>query len=76
MIFFDQLDLDLKKALENQKSAHGEFAEKQSRLLGEQLQLNRTKEKLLAERNATVPSICLRISIFISNFVRQNEELQ
>ncbi len=57
MIFFDQLDLDLKKALENQKSAHGEFAEKQSRLLGEQLQLNRTKEKLLAERNATVPSI-------------------
>jgi uncharacterized protein len=57
MIFCDQLDLDLNKALEIQKSAQGEYAEKQSRLLGEQLQLNKTKEKLLAERNAAAPSI-------------------
>jgi predicted nucleic acid-binding Zn-ribbon protein len=57
MISFDQLDLDLKKDMDNQKFVQSNFAEKQSRLLGEQLQLNRTKEKLLAERNATVPSI-------------------
>ena len=57
MIQFDQLELDMKKAVENQKSAQGEFVEKQSKLLGEQLQLNKTKEKLLAERAAAIPSI-------------------
>jgi len=57
MINFDQLELELKKALENQKTAQAEFVEKQSKLLGEQLQLNRTKEKLLAERAAVIPSI-------------------
>ncbi len=57
MISYDQLELDLKKAQENQKNAQGEVAEKQSKLLGEQLQLSKTKEKLLAERAAAVPSI-------------------
>ncbi len=57
MISYDQLELDLKKALENQKNAQAELAEKQSKLLGEQLQLSKTKEKLLAERAAAVPSI-------------------
>jgi predicted nucleic acid-binding Zn-ribbon protein len=57
MIRYDQLELDLKKALENQKNAKGEVVEKQSKLLGEQLQLTKTKEKLLAERAAVVPAI-------------------
>ncbi len=57
MLRYDQLELDLKKALENQKNAKGEVVEKQSKLLGEQLQLTRTKEKLLAERAAVVPAI-------------------
>jgi uncharacterized protein len=57
MLRYDQIELDLKKALENQKFATGEVAEKQSKLLGEQLQLTKTKEKLLAERSAAVPAI-------------------
>ena len=57
MINYDQLDLDLKKAIDIQKLAQGEFAEKQARLLGEQNQLNKTKERLTAERNAIAPSI-------------------
>ena len=57
MIRYDQLELDLKKALENQKFAQGEVAEKQSKMLGEQFQLTKTKEKLLAERAAAAPSI-------------------
>jgi predicted nucleic acid-binding Zn-ribbon protein len=57
MLSYDQLELDLKKAQENQKNAQAEVAEKQSKLLGEQFQLSKTKEKLLAERAAAVPSI-------------------
>ena len=57
MILFDQLELDLKKALENQKFAQADLAEKQSKMLGEQNQLTKTKEKLLAERAAAIPSI-------------------
>jgi predicted nucleic acid-binding Zn-ribbon protein len=57
MIRYDQLELDLKKALEDQINARGEVVEKQSKLLGEQLQLTKTKEKLLAERAAVVPAI-------------------
>jgi hypothetical protein len=57
MIRYDQLELDLKQVSENKKSAQGKFAEKQSKLLGEQMQGTKTKEKLLAERAAVLPSI-------------------
>jgi uncharacterized protein len=57
MLHYDQLELELKQAQENQKMAQGEVAEKQSKLLGEQFQGTKTKEKLLAERAAVLPSI-------------------
>jgi len=57
MLRYDQLELDLKQAMENQKLSQGEVAEKQSKMLGEQFQFTKTKEKLQAERAAVVPSI-------------------